>query len=60
MKITAFLALLVSVLALILGCLSLAVNSMEAYPLPVLVALFLTLTALFISTRFSHQETKRS
>ena len=60
MKITSFLALVVSGLALILGCLSLALNSLEAYPVPVLGALFLTLTALFIAIRLSRKETKLS
>jgi ABC-type phosphate transport system permease subunit len=60
MKITAILALIVSVLALILGWLSLAVTSLEAYPVPLLGALFLTLVVLFISICISHKETKPS
>jgi phosphate transport system permease protein len=60
MKTAAVVALIVSVLAIILGSLSLAANSLEAYPAPILLALFLTLSALFISARLSHKEAKRS
>jgi ABC-type phosphate transport system permease subunit len=60
MKITSFLALVISSLALILGGLSLAVNYLEAFPVPVLCALFLALTALFIAVQRSRKETKLS
>lgn len=60
MKITSFLALVVSSLALILGGLSLALNYLEAYPVPVLCALFLALAALFIAVQRSRKETKLS
>src|SRR5208283_694351 len=58
MKRISIVALLVSGAALILGCLSLGTNSLEAYPTPVLGILFLTFAALFVYIRFSRKETK--
>lgn len=58
MKKIAIVALLVSGAALILGCLSLGTNSLEAYPVPVLGILFLTFAALFVYIRYSRKETK--
>ena len=60
MKVTSFLGLVISGLAMIFGCLSLATNSLEAYPVPILCALFLALTALFIDIKLSRKETKLS
>lgn len=56
MKIISFLALVVSGLAVILGYLSLVTNSLGAYPVPILGALFLVFMALAISLRHSHKK----
>ena len=49
MKITSCFALVISSLVLVLGSLSLATNSLEAYPTPAFYMLFLALTGLAVS-----------
>ena len=60
MKITSSFALLVSTIVLVLGSLSLATNSLEAYPAPAFYILFLALTGLAVSKRLSRKRIKPS
>ena len=60
MKIAAIVTLIVSFFALGLGCLSLAKNTFEAYPVPVLLTLSVVLLMLYFSARVFHLEAKRS
>ena len=58
MKLIAFFCLIISSLALILGCLSLAMTSLDSYPVPLLFLLAIVLFSLFFATRLFHKESK--
>ena len=60
MKIAAIPVLIIAIAVLILGCLSLAMNSLEAYPALILLALFLALTFLYVVARLQHKEPKKA
>jgi phosphate transport system permease protein len=56
--IAAVFTLLISSSALVLGFLSLAMNSWEKYPVPLLLVLAFALFILYFSSRFSHTDSK--
>jgi phosphate transport system permease protein len=57
MQIIAGFIAVISAITMITGCLTLAVNSIEVYAIPLLFTLFLLLTILFFVIRYWHQKT---